>query len=75
FAVQAITFGIVHELTGFINEPGVTQPPEAIIGIRLHLSFIPMFFIIIGVIIFWRMNDLNPEKVSEIKKQLKEMKL
>jgi len=75
FAVQAITFGIVHKLTNFINEPGVEQPAEAIIGIRLHLSFFPMIFIIIGVIIFWRMNDLNPEKVSEIKKQLEEMKL
>ena len=75
FAVQAITFGIVHKLTNFINKPEVTQPPEAIIGIRLHLSFIPMIFLIIGVIIFWKMNDLNPEKVSEIKKQLEEMEL
>ncbi|QEE15227.1 MFS transporter [Promethearchaeum syntrophicum] len=75
FAVQAITFGIVHELTNFINEPNVDQPPEAIIGIRLHLSFFPMIFILIGVIIFWKMNDLNPEKVSEIKKKLEEMNL
>ncbi len=75
FAVQALTFGIVHKLTGFVNEAGATQPDSAIIGIRLHLSFIPMIFMIIGVIIFWRMNDLNPEKVSEIKKQLEEMKL
>jgi len=75
FAVQAITFGIVHELTGFRNRPGAWQIASARLGIRLHLSFIPMIFIIIGVIIFWRMNDLNPEKVSEIKKQLEEMKL
>ncbi len=75
FAVQALTFGIIHELTGFINEAGATQPDSAIIGIRLHLSFIPMIFVIIGVIIFWKMNDLNPEKVSEIKKKLAEMNL
>ena len=75
FAVQAITFGIVHELTGFINVAGASQPDSAILGIRLHMSFIPMFFILFGVIIFWKMNDLNPEKVSEIKKQLEEMKL
>ncbi|MHA1765792.1 MAG: MFS transporter [Promethearchaeota archaeon] len=75
FAVQALSFGIVHELTGFINEPNVDQPPAAIVGIHLHMSFLPMIFLIIGVIIFWRMNDLNPEKVSKIKKQLEEMKL
>ena len=75
FAVQAISFGTVHKLTGFINEPGVVQPPNAIRGIHIHMSLLPMIFLIIGVIIFWKMNDLNPEKVSEIKKQLEEMKL
>jgi len=73
---QALTFGIVHSLTGFIEgaAPG-TQTPLAIWGIHVHLSLIPMIFIFLGVLVFWRFYKLTPAKIKANSEKLKEMGL
>ncbi|MHA2075007.1 MAG: MFS transporter [Candidatus Hodarchaeales archaeon] len=73
FVVQALSFWIVHEITGFVaNSPsGVdSQTPTAMFGIHIHMALIPAILLIIGILVFWRLNDLNTEKVAEIKSQL-----
>lgn len=74
FAVQAIFFWLVHELTGFEGKADI-QTPLAIMGIYIHTALIPSIQLIIGIIIFWKLNDLTvdtPEKVDRIKKELAE---
>jgi Na+/melibiose symporter-like transporter len=34
------------------------------------MALIPAILLIIGILVFWRLNDLNTEKVAEIKSQL-----
>jgi GPH family glycoside/pentoside/hexuronide:cation symporter len=72
FAVQAISFWLVHELTGF-NADIETQSESAILGIHIHMALIPSIFLLIGVFIFWRMNNLNAKKVGKIKNELKDL--
>ncbi len=73
---QTLTFYIVHTLTGFIEGglPSV-QPPEAIIGIQIHLGLIPAIFIFIGVIFFWKYYNLTPEKIQATQVKLQELGL
>ncbi len=68
FAVQAITFWVVHVATEF-NPANITDLAK--FGIHLHTGLIPAIFMVIGVIIFWKMNTLNPKKISNIKNELK----
>jgi len=72
--IQAMTLTVVHQLTGFV-EGSDTQTPLALIGIRLHLGLIPGIFIAIGAIVFWKYSDLTPERVSEVKERLIQLKL
>lgn len=72
--IQAIIFAIVHELTGFV-EGSDTQSELAIWGIRLSMAVIPVFFLLIGTLIFWKFYDLKPEKMNEIKSKLNELNL
>ncbi|MHA1522161.1 MAG: MFS transporter [Promethearchaeota archaeon] len=74
FAIQAISFTIVHELTGFDNTADV-QSDLAKTGIRIHLSILPMIFMALGLLVFWRMNTLNTEKMEEIRAELKMLNL
>lgn len=69
---QAMTFAIVHALTGFV-EGAATQSELAVWGIHIHLAVVPMIFMIIGILIFWRFYDLTPEKVVENQLKIKEM--
>ena len=71
---QALTFSIIHTLTGFI-EGGLTQSPEAVMGIRLHLAVIPTIFIWVGALLFWRFYKLTPEKIVNNRNMLKDMEL
>ncbi|MBN2155555.1 MAG: MFS transporter [Candidatus Lokiarchaeota archaeon] len=76
FAVQALSFAIVHQVTGFIEgQPLIAQPDSAIIGIHVHIAIIPIILMLLGTIIFWILNDLNPEKNTEIKLRLVELGL
>ena len=69
---QAITFGTVHALTGFV-EGASTQPPLAVWGIQLHLGLIPMIFILIGALVFWKYYKLSPEKIQANHEKLIEL--
>ncbi|MFX1418803.1 MAG: MFS transporter [Promethearchaeota archaeon] len=73
---QALTFGIVHSLTGFVEGalPG-TQTPLALWGIHVHLALIPMIFIFLGCLVFWRFYNLTPKRIKENAEKLKEMGL
>ena len=76
YAVQALSFWAVHELTGFNANPQVyRQTPLALWGINIHLALIPAILVLIGAIVFWGLNNLNKERVAEIKQQLKKMDL
>ena len=71
---QAIIFAVVHELTGFV-EGAETQSESAIWGIRLTMSVIPVFFLLVGTLIFWKFYDITPDKADMIKARLKELDL
>jgi GPH family glycoside/pentoside/hexuronide:cation symporter len=73
-AIQILIFATVHSLTGFV-EGSDNQTPQAILGIHLHLALIPMIFIFIGALVFWKMYDLRPDKVSENQLKIKQLKL
>ena len=76
FAVQALSFWALHELTGFNSDPNATSQTDlALWGINFQLALIPAILVIIGAIVFWKLNTLNKEKVAEIKVKLKEMDL
>jgi len=69
---QALTFSIVHTLTGF-DPDNVTQ--LAVFGIHLHTAIIPAIFIFIGAIIFWTLYDLTPDKIEQNREQIRALKL
>jgi len=71
---QALSFAIVHSLTGFV-ETSDTQTPIAILGIQMHFALLPMIFMLIATIILWKFYKLTPDKVKEIKEKLKEIGL
>jgi len=73
-ALQAITFTLVHMFTGF-EEGAVTQDPLAVWGIQLHFSLIPMAFMAVAMLIFWRWYDLTPDKVKANREKIKELGL
>ena len=71
---QAISFAIVHTLTGFV-EGSDTQSAQAIAGIRIHFALVPFFALLIGVLIFWKFYDLTPEKINDNQLKIKQLKL
>jgi GPH family glycoside/pentoside/hexuronide:cation symporter len=71
---QAISFAIVHTLTGFV-EGADTQSAQAILGIKIHFAVIPLFALLIGVLVFWKWYNLTPDKISQNQLKIKEMGL
>jgi Na+/melibiose symporter-like transporter len=72
--LQAIIFALVHILTGFT--PGSpTQSPVAILGLRIQMGIIPAIIMIIGLLVFWKLYDLTPEKKQLIRKRLQELNI
>ena len=72
--IQAITFGIIHPLTGFIPESS-TQTILAQYGIKIGMLLVPAFFYLLGCISMWKIYDLKLSKVQMIKEKLKELNL
>jgi GPH family glycoside/pentoside/hexuronide:cation symporter len=72
--MQAITFAIVHDLTGY-NPNVQNQTPLAIWGIHIHFGLVPMIFILLATIILWRWYDLTPEKVEINKERIETLGL
>lgn len=71
-ASQAISFAVVHSLTGFV-EGSATQTPLALWGIHIHLAVVPIIAILLAAIIFWKLYDLTPERVAFNQKKVKEL--
>ena len=70
--IQAATFGIIHGLTQF--DPTLdSQFEPAILGIRIHTALVPALFYFLGFLAMWRIYDLKPKKVQEIKLKLVEL--
>ncbi|MFX0070408.1 MAG: MFS transporter [Candidatus Hermodarchaeota archaeon] len=70
--LQAIIFALVHIFTGFT--PGSpTQSSLAIFGLRLQMGLIPVIIMVIGIIVFWKLYDITPEKKEIIRKKLEEL--
>lgn len=74
FAMQAITFAIVHTLTGF-DAGATTQTDLAIFGLHIHFGLIPMIAMLIGAFILLKFYDLKPERVKVLKRKLIELNL
>ncbi|MFX0077072.1 MAG: MFS transporter [Candidatus Hermodarchaeota archaeon] len=73
--IQAFTFALVHEISGFNPSLGIYQSESAIWGIHLHQALIPAVFVIIGALIFWAFYELTPERVHQNQEKIKEMGL
>jgi len=72
--IMALSFAIVHTLTGF-NERVEIQSDLAIWGIYMHTALIPMIFILISTLTFWKLYDLNADEVKINKEKLAELGL
>ena len=63
--VQAISFASVHTITGFVEGGAIgVQPASAIWGIHVHFALIPVIFMFLATLIFWKFYDLTPDKVK-----------
>ncbi len=72
WAVQASAFWIIHSMTGFAQDP---RSSSAILGIHIHMGLLPSILLLIGVIIFWKMNNLNADKMETIHRELEKLDL
>jgi GPH family glycoside/pentoside/hexuronide:cation symporter len=71
--IQIGMFTVVHIVTGFNPDPGATQTPLALFGIRLHMAILPALFFAVVVLIFWKFWPLTTERVQEVKEKLLEL--
>jgi glycoside/pentoside/hexuronide:cation symporter, GPH family len=69
YAMQALSFWAVHELTGFALDP---RSESSLAGIRTHLALIPAAFLAIGLVCFLAMNTMNADKAERYRAELKE---
>ncbi len=67
YASQALVFYVVHEVTRF-DPQAVTS--QAKMGISLHMAAIPALFLLLGALIFSRMNTLDEKRIAENKEKL-----
>jgi GPH family glycoside/pentoside/hexuronide:cation symporter len=67
YAVQALSFWIVHRVTGFSVDP---RSDTAIFGIRVHLALIPAIFLAVGLVVFLLVNTMNADKAEANRKEL-----
>jgi GPH family glycoside/pentoside/hexuronide:cation symporter len=74
FFMQALNFWLVHHFTDF-REGSVIQPDSAIFGIHIHMALVPIILLIIGVVLFWKMYNLTPEKSAQIKAEINQLAL
>ena len=72
FIIQALVFALIHISTGF--DPALeTQTNLALLGLRVQMALIPMLFLFVGGLIFWKWYDLKSDKVESIKARLKDL--
>lgn len=68
YAVQALSFWIVHSLTGFAQQP---RSDLSQLGIRLHTALIPACLLSAGLLLFLSINRLKPETLKNYRETLK----
>lgn len=81
--VQAVSFALVHILTGFVEGAQTRDqlfarsptPELALLGIRIHTALIPAVLVLVCTLLFWKFYDLTPDVIAENKKKLKELDL
>jgi len=68
--IAALTIAIIHVGTMYV--PGAeAQEPLAQWGIRIIIALVPMIFYFIAFLLVWKVYDLTPEKVKNIREELK----
>ncbi|TFG84289.1 MAG: MFS transporter [Spirochaetales bacterium] len=67
YATQALSFWAVHSLTGFAENP---RSAGALWGVRIHLALIPAILLVVGVILFLRLNTMNADKAVACRQEL-----
>ncbi|MGI6432596.1 MAG: MFS transporter [Sphaerochaetaceae bacterium] len=67
YASQAIVFWLIHKATAFGVDP-YSQAAKR--GISLHMAAVPSLFFLLGALVFYKLNRLNPQRVEENKAQL-----
>lgn len=67
--VQALSFWIIHEATGFTRDP---HSPSALWGIQIHVGLLPAALLVVGAVLYARINNLTPEKCAEHRRELSE---
>jgi len=72
--IQAITFGIIHSLTNF-DPTSSTQSIQAQWGIIFGMFAVPAVLYFVGFLFMWKVCDLTPDKVQDIKNKLRELNL
>jgi Na+/melibiose symporter-like transporter len=72
--IQVGMFTLIQITTGF--DPGLASQTEiALIGLRIQMAIVPVVLMLLGVLAFWRLYDITPEKKKEIRQKLKELGL
>lgn len=72
YAIQALSFWIVHSLTDFALNP---RAAKAQFGIRLHTALIPAILLAVGVVIFLKVNTLDAKKAAANREAMKKLGL
>jgi GPH family glycoside/pentoside/hexuronide:cation symporter len=67
YAVQALSFWLVHRATRFAEDP---RSADAQLGIRAHTALIPAILLAIGVVVFLKMNTLDDKKAEAYRAEL-----
>jgi glycoside/pentoside/hexuronide:cation symporter, GPH family len=67
WAVQAVAFAVVHQVTGFAADP---RSPAAIMGIRIHQAAIPAVLLLVGFVVFRLLNTITPESARKTRELL-----
>lgn len=72
YAVQAISFWLVHLVTGFAGNP---RSDAAKFGVRLHTALIPAILLFVGLIVFLSLNRLDGATAEKNRAELAKRKL
>lgn len=66
-ATQALVFWLVHLATNFAADP---RSDAAQAGIRIHTAIIPSILLVVGVVVFLKMNRLDADKAEAYRREL-----
>ena len=78
--IQALTFAIIHTVTGFKapvnpNDPLPAQTPLAVLGLQIQFALVPSILMLIATLILWRYFKITPDKVRGNRERLVELKI